>query len=282
MKKDLFEYLIGGTKKPDKKWYLIQKDFADGHFSPSVSRMEIDTLEFEPVSQWRLQYLPVYTPISKMDLNNEDDMFMKAGIERKGGEYWIGVINVADVDIKGPVKWQKHYYAPWSKEWLPQKMWVDEILAKFYTPLSSDKMKPNNLKELMALMKELIKERGLNGDFNDVDTSLIDNMKDLFKKWPKFNGDITKWNVSNVVDMRGMFSGCVNFNQDISGWKVSSLQQVGGWQDDSGMFYGCTSFNQNLDAWKKWLPGGEAPWGTYKMFDGCTSLKKKPKWFKDE
>ena len=60
--------------------------------------------------------------------------------------------------------------------------------------------KPNNKTELLVLMKDLIKERGNMGNFNDIDTSLITDMSGLFLK-SDFNGDISEWDVSNVTDM---------------------------------------------------------------------------------
>jgi surface protein len=65
-------------------------------------------------------------------------------------------------------------------------------------------------------------------------TSLVTNMKELFKMKFDFNDDISKWNVSNVADMSSMFS-CYDpedeeavsaFDEDISGWDVSSVTNM--------------------------------------------------------
>jgi surface protein len=85
--------------------------------------------------------------------------------------------------------------------------------------------KPKDKYELSQLMKELIKERGKSGDFNDIDTSSITDMSGLFQK-SDFNGDISEWNVSNVTDMSGMFVCAKNFNQDISNWDVSNVKDM--------------------------------------------------------
>lgn len=64
---------------------------------------------------------------------------------------------------------------------------------------------PETKEELEDILNQLIEDRGNDGDFNDIDTSEITDMSELFKDMEKFNGDISKWNVSNVTNMRGMF-----------------------------------------------------------------------------
>ena len=63
---------------------------------------------------------------------------------------------------------------------------------------------PKTRDELKELIKKLIKERGNKADLNDIDTSEIKDMEELFFR-SKFNGDISKWDVSNVKNMDSMF-----------------------------------------------------------------------------
>ena len=63
---------------------------------------------------------------------------------------------------------------------------------------------PKDKNELEELVYNLIKERGYNADLNDIDTSEITDMDELFYK-SKFDGDISKWNVSKVINMNHMF-----------------------------------------------------------------------------
>ena len=67
---------------------------------------------------------------------------------------------------------------------------------------------PKTKEELKDLLKQLIEERGNEGDFNDIDTSKIKDMSDLFNGMDKFNGDISKWNVSNVKNNNKIFYNC--------------------------------------------------------------------------
>ena len=102
---------------------------------------------------------------------------------------------------------------------------------------------PKTKEELQDLINQLIKERGNEGDFNDIDTSKITDMSDLFSIMDKFNGDISNWNVSNVTDMRCMFDNCTSFNQPLNDWNVSNVT------DMSFMFCWCGSFNQDISNW---------------------------------
>ena len=86
------------------------------------------------------------------------------------------------------------------------------------------KYQPETKEELQNLLKQLIEERGNEGNFNDIDTSEITDMSYLFGTLEEFNGDISNWVVSNVTDMDYMFNGCDSFNQDISNWDVSNVK----------------------------------------------------------
>ena len=85
---------------------------------------------------------------------------------------------------------------------------------------------PKTKRELQDLIEQLIKERGNEGNFNDIDTTQITNMSYLFFDMDNFNGDISKWNVSNVESMAQMFRGCKSFNQNISNWDVSKVTDI--------------------------------------------------------
>ena len=105
---------------------------------------------------------------------------------------------------------------------------------------------PKTKKELQDLLKKLIKERGNEGDFNDIDVSKIKDMYGLFDNIDnrdKFNGDISNWDVSNVVNMNSMFYKCESFNRPLANWNVSNVTNM------EFMFCGCISFNQPLDNW---------------------------------
>ncbi|WP_300759149.1 BspA family leucine-rich repeat surface protein [uncultured Brachyspira sp.] len=100
------------------------------------------------------------------------------------------------------------------------------------------KFKPNNTKEL----KQLVDNESVN--LNDIDTSLITNMSDLFKCSSRKNYDgIENWDTSNVENMHGLFSFNSYFNNDISKWNVSKVKIM------SKMFHFALCFNQPLNEW---------------------------------
>ena len=132
---------------------------------------------------------------------------------------------------------------------------------------------PKTRSELKELVNKLIKERGNNADLNDIDTSKITDMSQLFSNFRKFNGDISKWDVSNVEDMSYMFYNSA-FNGDISGWDVSNVE------DMTSMFayseFDCSNGDISI-----WNPRGHVI--TKNMFTATPkqNWKNIPKWFKD-
>ena len=110
---------------------------------------------------------------------------------------------------------------------------------------------PQDAKELKELVYKLIKERGNDADLNDIDTSKITNMDELFRlndyketTLSDFNGDISEWDVSKVRNMSYMFDGSkfTGENGDISGWDVSNVI------DMHGMF-SRSYFNGDISKW---------------------------------
>ena len=117
------------------------------------------------------------------------------------------------------------------------------ITEKLKIRKSSYKYFPKTKEELKVIIIQLIKERGNESDFNDIDTSKITDMSELFYTIGNFNGDISEWDVSNVKDMGWMFYECESFNQDISNWDLSNVTNIG------HMFDSCKSFNQDISNW---------------------------------
>ena len=79
------------------------------------------------------------------------------------------------------------------------------------------------------------------GHISKWNTSLVTNMKNLFKFKRNFNDDISKWDVSSVTNMYAMFSE-TPFDGDISGWNVSSVTNM-------GFMFSHTPFNGNISGW---------------------------------
>ena len=104
--------------------------------------------------------------------------------------------------------------------------------------------KPKDRNALKELLERMIEVRGDEGDFNDIDTSEIEDMAFLFTVKKTFNGDISGWDVSKVENMESMFQDAASFNQDISKWNTSEVTNM------IEMFFGAKSFNQDISKWK--------------------------------
>ena len=130
---------------------------------------------------------------------------------------------------------------------------------------------PKDKDELKELIKQLLDERGKDAYLNDIDTSKITNMSELFNNLDPHNIDISKWDVSNVTNMYGVFLGCENFNSDLSKWDVSNVTYM------NFMFSGCKNFNSDLSNWDV-----SKNVDMRKMFVGSEIKNNPPKWYKDK
>ena len=106
----------------------------------------------------------------------------------------------------------------------------DEDVTKVVTTLVTD-------------VKELFKDKGtFNQDIGSWDVSKVTNMEFMFWNAQAFNQDIGSWDVSKVTNMRYIFYNAQAFNQDIGSWDVSSVTTM------QNMFYK-TAFNQDIGSW---------------------------------
>ena len=135
--------------------------------------------------------------------------------------------------------------------------YISEKMIYNKTTASTYNYFPKTREKLEDILKELIKERGNDGDFNDIDTSEITDMSNLFS--PDFCGDVSEWDVSNVTNMKWMFDGCEKFNCDLSKWNVSNVREM------TGMFRFCREFEgKGLDKWNT-----HNLKNCFKTFNGC-------------
>ena len=96
---------------------------------------------------------------------------------------------------------------------------------------------PKSKTELQEILRELIKTRGCNGDFNDIDVSYIEDLSWLFADLKNFAGDISGWDVSKVTDMSNMFYECKNLK--------TKPKLPEGIEDCRDVFYGCCNLKKN-------------------------------------
>lgn len=118
----------------------------------------------------------------------------------------------------------------------------EKLKLSDYNPDQRFRYKPKNRKELDKLLSGLIAVRGWEGNFNDIDVTLVKDLSYLFEDTP-FNGDISSWNVGKVKNMRGMFFDAQLFNCNISKWNTISVENM------SCMFFNAFSFDQDISNW---------------------------------
>ena len=77
--------------------------------------------------------------------------------------------------------------------------------------------------------------------FNNIVTTLMTDMSNMFDSATVFNQNIGSWNTSNVTTMIGMFYNASVFNQNIGSWNTSNVT------DMNFMFAEASVFNQPIN-----------------------------------
>ena len=62
--------------------------------------------------------------------------------------------------------------------------------------------------------------------FDNIVTTLVTDMFNMFTGASSFNQPIGNWDVGNVTSMRSMFSQATSFNQNIGSWNVSNVTDM--------------------------------------------------------
>ena len=78
--------------------------------------------------------------------------------------------------------------------------------------------------------------------FNNIVTTLMTDMSNLFIDSPSFNQNISSWDTSRVTDMSFMFESATMFNQPIGAWNTSRVTNM------ANMFR-LSRFNQDIGNW---------------------------------
>ena len=121
-------------------------------------------------------------------------------------------------------------------DYITEKLKLRNTIIYKYFPKTND--------ELCKLVRYLIKERGPDADLNDIDTSEITDMSEVFRGTDVRRINISAWDVSNVTKTYRMFSSCLKLEEiDLSTWDTSKLRYA------NYMFFGDSNFNANLENW---------------------------------
>ncbi|MCY4161070.1 MAG: BspA family leucine-rich repeat surface protein [Flavobacteriaceae bacterium] len=72
------------------------------------------------------------------------------------------------------------------------------------------------------LLRELEEEKAWEA-LAQINTTFVDNLRNVFRGESSFNGAIGSWDVSGVTTMRKLFQGASSFDQDLSSWDVDQV-----------------------------------------------------------
>ena len=122
---------------------------------------------------------------------------------------------------------------------------ISSGITYFIRPGSSTPIPLNNiLTSLVTDMSNMFKEAStLNIPIGSWDVAKVTNMSYMFAYASAFNQPIGSWDVSKVTDMSFMFFQATAFNQPIGSWDVGNVINM------SGMFDGALDFNQPIGSW---------------------------------
>ena len=144
----------------------------------------------------------------------------------------------------------------------------EKLKVSSKTNISKYQYFPKDYEELEKIVYDLIRERGNEANLNDIDTSKITDMEQLFIN-SEFDGDISDWNVSNVTNMNFMFANSkfTGKNSNINKWDVSKVRLM------NGMFWE-SKFKGNID---DWTPPKDFKYNL--IFKESPLYNKPPKWY---
>jgi len=155
--------------------------------------------------------------------------FIRADPRNTGSREWFAIVTNAS-------KAQITSYANYNGS---------EVSAYFTQPQQSSPVPFNNIvTTLMTDMNNMFYDvRAFNQNIGSWDTSNVTNMSTMFRDARAFNQNIGSWNTALVTSMRYMFYFASAFNQPIGLWDTSKVTNM------DSMFGYASAFNQPIGLW---------------------------------
>ena len=162
------------------------------------------------------------------DVPASTPLFIQANPRATAGTEWFAVVNQA----------AKPYITSYAKN--------EQTGITYFTRQGQPDPVPfNNIVTThMTNMSEMFTSAiTFNQDISSWDTSSVTNMNLMFFNVPMFNQNIGAWNTSNVTSMYNMFFNASVFNQPIGSWDTSNVTNM------YSMFCDAQAFNQPIGSW---------------------------------
>jgi len=115
------------------------------------------------------------------------------------------------------------------------------ILANPRGPLEWFAIIDNSTKDKIHTIRQIGQPMPI--PYDNIVTTLVTDMHEMFLNAYFFNQPIGSWDVSNVTNMYHMFGGQTFFNQSIGSWDVGNVTNMG------YMFAGAYAFNRPIANW---------------------------------
>ena len=159
-------------------------------------------------------------------------------------------------DISGSITFKERYVRG-SKEWFAIVNNIAQLMITYYAKGISDGINAftppgqtspvpfNNIVTTHLTNMDNIFNNAFvfNQPIESWDTSNVTTMSSMFNSATAFNQPISMWDTSKVLNMSSMFNSATAFNQFIGNWNTSSVTNM------SSMFNGATAFNQPISMW---------------------------------
>jgi surface protein len=106
--------------------------------------------------------------------------------------------------------------------------------------------------------------------FNNIVTTLVTDMSEMFMNASSFNENIISWDTLNVTNMDLMFSAAFSFNSPIGYWNTSNVTNM------NAMFSVAYEFNQYIKSWDVTKVSPKPP--TYFSNSSALTFANSPVW----
>ena len=176
------------------------------------------------------------------DIPSSTPLFIQANPRGTGTEWFAVVDNTA-----------KSYITNYAKN---ETIGINYFKPPSQTPSQSSPVLFNNIvtTHMTDMFNLFLNTTTFNQDISSWDTSKVRNMIGLLRNNNSFNKPLNDWNTSSVIYMDRMFEQS-GYNQPIGSWDTSSVTGM------NNMFNGAYAFNQNISNWNVSLVTPKPPTG---------------------